>query len=208
MIVHHKAWQRLLHSLGLSLSLEEVRETIHGVNEEILVRLFGGRFTAEERTKLANKKEAEYRTIFTDHLELIAGLNHYLDLLNQNGIPMAIGSAAPVENVDFVLDKLNLRAYFKTALHAGDVIKGKPDPEIYLKAADRMGVPIEDCLVFEDSPTGAAAANGAGSPIIIITTTHQEREFYQFSNVIAFIEDYTSADLMHLTSKLFGVPFS
>ncbi len=191
MMTHHRAWQRKLVALGLELSLEEVKEKVHGVNTEILERLFGDRFTPEERLEISREKEAEYRAIFRSELRLIKGLPEFLDELAATGIPMAVGTAAPPENMDFVLDELNIRHYFQGVFHAGSVSRGKPDPEIFEMAAGSMGLSPRDCLIFEDSPTGAEAARRAGSSTIIITTTHQEAEFRQFPNVKKCIPDFS-----------------
>ena len=191
MMTHHRAWQRKLASLGLEMPLEEVREKVHGVNTEILERLFGDRFTPEERLRISEEKEAEYRRIFREELRLVSGLPEFLDELKAAGIPMAVGTAAPPENVDFVMDELSIRHYFKGVFHAGSVSKGKPDPEIFEKAAESMGLQAKDCIVFEDSPTGAEAARRAGSPTVILTTTHEESEFQGFPNVKKFIPDFS-----------------
>ena len=190
MMVHHRAWQKQLALLGLSLSLEEVRRTIHGINTEILTRLFGNRFSMEEKLTISDQKEAAYRDIFEKELKLIDGLSDFLLNCKENGIPMAIGTAAPAENVNFVLDKLHLRPFFSGIFHAGDVTKGKPDPQIFLKAADSLGLSPSDCLVFEDSPTGAEAALRAGCKSIILTTTHTISEFNQFPNIISFANHF------------------
>lgn len=202
MMVHHRAWQRKLKELGLDLTLEEVREQIHGINEEILKRLFGERFTDEQRSQYATEKEEEYRRIYKSGLKLIDGLPEFLIDLKRNNIPMAIASAAPAENVDFVLDNLNLRDYFSAVFHAGDVSKGKPDPEIFLRAAAGLNLAPAQCLVFEDSPTGAEAAKRAGIPLVIITTTHPEAEFNKFPNVIKFIRNFKDISLVSATNKL------
>ena len=190
MMTHHRAWQWKLASLGVKMSLEEVKEKAHGVNVEILERLFGSRFTPEERKQISQEKEAEYRRIFRSELKLINGLPRFLEELSNQNIPLAVGSAAPPENVDFVLDELHIRHYFKGVFHAKSVSKGKPDPEIFEKAANSMGVPVQDCLIFEDSPTGAEAARRAGSKAIILTTTHDEAEFRRFPNVKKCISDF------------------
>ncbi len=203
MMAHHHAWQLKLKALGLDLTMEEVRQQIHGVNEEILLRLFGDQFTSEQRSRFAFEKEEEYRNIFKSSLELIKGLPEYLALLKKLDVALGIGSAAPKENVDFVLDNLDLRNYFKATLHAGDVAKGKPNPEIYEKVALKMRLPVTECIIFEDSPTGAEAAERAGSPIVIITTTHSRQEFARFNNVLTFVDDYTSPELMAITEKYF-----
>ena len=200
MMIHHRAWQRKLKELGMDLSLPEVMQKVHGVNEEILERLFGDRFTSEERVNFSREKEAEYRDIFKPDLKLVSGLHEFLMTLKESKIPLGIGSAAPPENVDFVLDNLGIRHFFSVVLHARNVSAGKPHPEIYFKVADGLGLPIKDCLIFEDSPVGVEAARRAGSSAIVVTTTHREDEFKEFSNVLKFIPDYTKIDLNQLKS--------
>jgi beta-phosphoglucomutase len=195
MMVHHRAWQRKLASLGLELTMEEVMEQIHGVNEEILERLFGGRFTAAERKRVAWEKEAEYRKIFKSELQLVKGLPALLDQLQNMDFPFGIGTAAPAENADFVLDELNIRSYFKAIVHAGHVSKGKPNPEVFQKAASGIGIPPGHCLVFEDSPTGIYTAQNAGCKAVAVLTTHQKEEFEQYDNVVGYINDFSKVAL-------------
>lgn len=192
MMTHHRAWQRKLATLGLELSLETVMERVHGINEEIIERLFGERFTPEERRRIAAEKEAEYRQIFRPELKLIDGLDEFLQAAHRLGIPMGIGTAAPVENVDFVLDTLGLRPLFRSVLHAQLVTRGKPDPEVFLNVAEQLGLPPQQCLVFEDSPTGAEAARRAGMPAVIVATTHQAEEFAGFENVQKIVADFSA----------------
>ncbi len=191
MMIHHRAWRQTLANLGLTMTLEEVKEKVHGVNEEIIARLFPGRFSRDQIKKIAYAKESEYRQIFRPDLRLLDGLAELIGHLNEMSIPKGIGTAAPKENLDFVLDGLNLREVFPVSFHSGDVNKGKPDPEVFQKVADGIGVPVEECLIFEDSPTGAEAARRAGATVIIITTTHNEEEFRQFPNVIHMAPDFT-----------------
>ena len=91
-----------------------------------------------------------------------------------------------------------IRHYFSSILHSGNVIKGKPDPEIFLSSAKNLGVPIEECIVFEDSVVGAQTALNAGCPVIVITTTHKEEEFSHFPHVLRFIQDYQDLHLNDL----------
>ena len=191
MMVHHRAWQKTLNDLGLSLSLEEVRQSIHGINTEIIARLFGDRFSVEERTEIGNQKEAAYRAIFKDNLQLIDGLEIFLQDAVSQGVAMGIGTAAPRENVVFAVDKLSLHRYFSVVKDASDVQKGKPNPEVFLKVAEALNVSIQNSIVFEDSPTGVGAAHNAGCKAIVVTTTHTEAEFADFPNVVRFIKDFT-----------------
>ena len=194
MMIHHKAWQKKLEEYGLPLTLEEVKENIHGVNHEILKRLFDDRFSDEERIKISSEKEAAYREIFAEDLKLVNGLQEFLEHLQSSDIKMGVASAAPVENVDFVLDGLDLRSFFQTMLHAGDVKKGKPDPEIFLKTCRQLNVDPSDCVVFEDSPTGALSGVNAGCPVVVITTTHTPDEFSHISGIKSFKKDFSGLD--------------
>ena len=191
MVIHHRAWQRKLSELGLELTFEEVRQEIHGVNTEILERLFGDKFTPEERKRISGEKEAEYRRIFEPELALINGLPELLHELKGKNISIGVGSAAPPENVDFVLNGLDLWHYFDAVKHSDDVTNGKPHPEVYLKLLADLGVEPEECVIIEDTPTGAEAGKRAGCKVIVVTTTHQPAEFEDNGNVIRFISDFT-----------------
>ncbi len=191
MMTHHRAWQIKLRELGLDWTIEQVKAEVHGINEQILERLFGDRFSLEERKQLSFEKEETYRQVFLKELKEINGLTAFLTAATAQNTPLSIGTAAPVENVDFVLDNLPLRPFFKAVIHASMVEKGKPDPEVFEKAAASMGVPLQNCLIFEDSVVGAEAAKRAGCPVVIVTTTHAQAEFSAFPNVVKFIRDYT-----------------
>ena len=195
MMIHHKAWQETLLELGLDWDLEKIRQEVHGVNVEILKRLFGSRFNSEERETISFEKEERYRQIYKPDLKLIKGLTTFLDQLSKKGIPLAVGSAAPPGNVDFVLDNLKLRDKFLYVLHSDSVSQGKPHPEIYLKLSALLGYEPKDIVVFEDSPTGAKAASEAGCPCVVITTTHTAHEFEGISGIVRFIEDYSGFEI-------------
>jgi beta-phosphoglucomutase len=191
MMVHHRAWQRKLKELGLDYSIERVKEEIHGINLEILERLFGDKYNHEERIKHADEKEAAYREIFAPELEerTVDGVLDFIKKAYAEDVPMAIATAGPGDNAFFVIDRLGVREMMGHVVHSGMVEKGKPDPEVFRQAADGIGVALEDCLIFEDSVTGAQAANNAGCPVVVITTTHQREEFSDLE-VAAFREDF------------------
>ena len=188
---HTKAWRNLLNELGGNFTIEEVKPQMYGKNQEVLARMFGaGRFTTEEMDRISIAKEKKYQQEFLPHLKLVTGLHEFLEHAFRKGIPMAIGTAAIPTNIDFVLDNLNIRHYFSAIVSADDVTFSKPNPETFLKAAELLGVPPMDCLVFEDVPKGAETAANAGMKAIIITTTHQSEEFTQFQNIIHFAPDF------------------
>jgi beta-phosphoglucomutase len=197
---HTEAWHRILTSeLGASLSLEEVKGHMYGKNIELLVRIFGeDYFSPEEAERISVEKERHYQQAFLPHLKLIRGLDQFLEQARQQDIAMAIGSAAITFNIDFVLDNLGIRHYFKAIVSADDVSKSKPDPETFSRGAELMGVQPADCIVFEDAPKGVEAAQRAGMDCVVLTTMHSREEFASYPNIIGFIEDYTHPSLEHL----------
>ena len=190
---HTKAWQHLFNNdLGANLSWDDTKKEMYGKNQEVLVRVFGPeRFTQAEMDELSIEKERRYQKEFFPHLALIPGLAGLLEDAWQKNIPMAIGSAAIPFNIDFVLDNLNIRHYFKAIVSADDVKLSKPNPETFLNAAALLQVNPTDCLVFEDTPKGAETALNAGMKCIVLTTTHQKNEFDHLDNVLYFAPDYT-----------------
>ncbi|UOQ96432.1 HAD family phosphatase [Hymenobacter sp. 5317J-9] len=192
---HTRAWRHLFnHDLGGSFTHEEVKPQMYGKNQEVLVRVFGpDRFTAAEMDRLSLEKERRYQQEYLPSLALLPGLAEFLEAAHQKGIPMAIGSAAIPFNINFVLDNLHIRHYFRAIVSADDVTLSKPHPETFLKAAAQLGVAPADCLVFEDVPKGAEAALNAGMPAVVLTTTHDAEEFAQLPNVRHFAPDFTDA---------------
>jgi beta-phosphoglucomutase len=189
---HNRAWQRLLNQeLGGNFTPEQVKKQMYGKNPEVLVRIFGpDKFGIDEMERLSMIKEKEYQKEYLPHLELLPGLNQFLEHAYKKGIPMAIGSAAIPFNIDFVLDNLNIRHYFKAIVSADDVKLSKPHPETFLKAAQLLGVSAPDCIVFEDVPKGVEAAANAGMKAVVLTTTHDAEEFNALNNVLHFSADY------------------
>jgi beta-phosphoglucomutase len=190
---HTRGWLHLLNDdLGGHFTWDEVKPQMYGKNADVLVRMFGaGKFTDEEMTRLSLEKERRYQEEFLPNLALLPGLMDFLEKAYQQDIPMAIGSAAIPYNIDFVLDNLNIRHYFKAIVSADDVVFSKPNPETFLKAAQLLNVDPTDCLVFEDVPKGVEAAQNAGMNAIVLTTTHQPDEFKDLQNVLHFANDFT-----------------
>jgi beta-phosphoglucomutase family hydrolase len=188
---HIKAWHRILNDLGAGLSLQEVKEECYGKYHELLERIFPGRFSTEEKNRMSLQKEQQYQDQFRPNLKLIEGLHDFLAKAHDSGIKTAIGSAAILFNVDFVLDGLDIRRYIDAIISADDVEQSKPHPETFLKCAEELSVAPEHCLIFEDAPKGVEAALNAGMDCMVITTMHEEQEFSRYPNVTGFIRNYS-----------------
>jgi len=195
MSYHVKVWHDIMNGLGGNLTMEQMQEQCYGKNGEILERVFPGRFTNEEKDRLEMEKETFYQKIYRPEMKLIGGLHPFLDKTKENNIVNGIGSAAIMLNINFILDGLNIRPYFKAIVSANDVSTSKPHPETFLRCAELLSVPPADCIVFEDAPKGVEAALTAGMQCVVLTTMHTEEEFSRYPGIGCFIKDYTNPQL-------------
>ncbi len=192
MAYHTDAWYEVLvKELGANISYENVKAEMYGKNEEVLARIFGkNHFGKEELNRHSINKEAKYQELYKPSMQLLPGLENFLENAASSGIAMAIGSAAIMHNIDFIVDGMAIRQYFQALISADEVDLSKPEPETFLKAADALNLKPQECLVFEDAPKGVEAAQNAGMDALVITTMHDKNEFRRYPNIIGFIEDY------------------
>jgi beta-phosphoglucomutase len=189
---HLLAWERMAEELGHDIRGEALLAQLYGSNKAVVERIFGqGKFSDAAIKEIGDTKEAYYRELYRPHIKLVEGLDGFLTKCHADNIPMALGTASNMPNINLTLDALNIRHYFSAIVSADDVKNGKPDPETYLKAAALLGFEPADCTVFEDVPKGVEAAANAGMQTVVLTTTHAQSDFAQFNNIITFIADYT-----------------
>jgi beta-phosphoglucomutase family hydrolase len=196
---HYDAWQKIVGELHGNLEGEALRKQLYGKNEEVLGRIFGTEtFNAQQLEEISEQKEVYYRELYKPHMKLMPGLEVFLEAAYMQNIPMAVGTASYLRNIDLMLDTLHVRKYFKALVSAGDVSKSKPDPQTFLLAAERLGVPANRCIVFEDVPKGVEAAANAGMKAVVVTTHYQAEDFKGFDNVICIIHDFRHLSLADL----------
>jgi beta-phosphoglucomutase family hydrolase len=198
MAYHVTAWREIVNNLGANLSVEEMKWECYGKNDELLERIFPGRFTDAEKKEMGYAKEKAYQKTYRPHLQLLPGLKDFMEKARQAGIKMGIGSAAIMYNIDFVLDGLGIRHYFDAIVSADDVKISKPDPETFTKCADQLGVAYEDCVVFEDATKGVEAAQHAGMKSVVVTSFHEPAAFDYLPDVLFFVHDFTGERLEEL----------
>ena len=184
------AWYKIVNNLGAGISMQNMKEECYGKNEEVLERIFPGRFSKIEKGRMSLEKEQQYQQVYKPNLRLIQGLEKFLFKVQPAGIKMAIGSAAIRYNIDFVLDGLNIRPYFDAIVGAEDVLQSKPHPSTFLQAADALQIDPGACIVFEDNVKGVEAALNSGMNAVVITTIHERKEFSDYPNIIDFIDNY------------------
>lgn len=188
---HLLAWERMVVELGGDLKGEALLAQLYGSNKGVVERIFGvGKFDDKKVKYIGDTKEAYYRELYQPYIQLIDGLQDFLVACKTQQIPLALGTASNMPNINLVLDTLDIRHYFSAIISADDVQEGKPSPETFLKAAAQLNIAPADCVVIEDVTKGVQAAANAGMKCFVITTTHTEEEFSGFSNILRFIPDY------------------
>jgi beta-phosphoglucomutase len=195
---HQLAWQRYYERYGKTLTDADFIEHVSGRhNSQILSHLFAdSSMPVAEFDQLAADKEALFRELYAPDITPVPGLIAFLQALKAAGIKTAVGTSAPVENLDFVMDALQLRPYFDVLLEASMVAHPKPDPAIYLRAMHDLGVQPTDSVVFEDSMTGIRAGRASGARVIGVTTTEPADRLRDLcDDVIADFREMTLARL-------------
>jgi len=173
---HREAWRTLLGELGITPAPDFWRLTIGRPAEEAVPLLLGRSVTRSEAVGLAERKRAHYVRLGGRGLAAIAGAPAFVRALATRRVPRAVATSASRLDLDRLLGALEIRELFTTVVTSDDVRLGKPDPEVYVKAAAGLGVAPTACVVFEDSPVGVEAARRAGMRVIGLTTAHTEAE--------------------------------
>jgi len=188
--LHVKAWTLYNQRLGIDAGESLARRMYGGRNDEIVRDFFGSHLSAEEVAAHGAAKEELFRELLAPVLAeaLVPGVREFLERHAGQRIGLATNAEPP--NVDFVLDRGGLRQYFQVIVDGHQVHYPKPHPEIYLRAAQLLGVEPRNCIVFEDSPPGIQAARGAGARIVGLRTTQRE-----LPDADLAIDDFLSPEL-------------
>ncbi|MGX5734693.1 HAD family hydrolase [Bosea thiooxidans] len=191
---HDDAWEswHLRNALPFDRTTFAARTAGMAVSE-IIGPYFPGA-TADEVVAMAEAKEALYRETYRPHIAATDGLLELMARAEAAGVPMAVATAAPPPNVELVLDTLGLRQRFATIVSPSQGYRGKPHPDMFLAAAERMKVEPADCVVFEDAPNGVEAARRAGMRAVALLTLIGAEGFAVYENLIAAVRDFAALD--------------
>lgn len=173
---HIEALKIFLKQFGKEVTDEEFQNHYNGRTiQEVIIGL-KPEANPSEVMRLAEEKEKIYRDLYSADLAPTPGLMEFLPKAKEAGLKMAVATSAITANADFTLDGLNIRAYFDAVIDSTMVIKGKPDPQIYLKAAEELNTLPENCVVMEDALAGIQSAKSAGMDVIGLYTSLKKEE--------------------------------
>ena len=188
--VHRAAFAEFFRRYGVERSFEELSRVFGKGNDDIMGELMPHEVVERVGIReLGHEKEAIYREIYAPTITPQPGLLTFLDECEAEGLKCAVGSSGYRANVDFVLDKCNIERYFDYAVAGDEVTRCKPDPEIYLTAAAKLGLRADECVVFEDAEAGIEAAKRAGMRVVALATTFN-RDFLETTDADYIIDDF------------------
>lgn len=201
MYFHTEAWGKMLAENGIEMNAHDfLVKTAGKTNREILPTVFGT-ISDERIDELGTRKESLYQELFLPVRKAVDGVIEFLEESTRLGIKLAVSTAAPLTNVEFILDGLDLRKYFQAVVTAADVSEGKPNPEIFLKSAAKVGVEPKNCIVFEDAFGGFEAAHRAQMKSIGITTVNSAEDILKSNSVVEAHADFNDLKPQELIEK-------
>ena len=171
---HWLSWQGALDAEGFRLTPEQFAASFGRRNDEILRGYFPA-YADADIARVGEAKEVAYRRLVGERgIELLPGVRRWLERLRADGWLQAVASSAPLRNLEVIIAALGLEKYFAAVASAEDVTEGKPDPQVFLAAAAKLGVAAESCVVVEDAPAGTEAARRAGMRCVGVLSSHGE----------------------------------
>jgi len=193
---HEESWERLARELGKPLPPDHFKVGFGRKNEFIIPNLLGWTQDLEEVRHISLRKEALYREVVADWgLEPLPGVRVWLERLREAGVPCAIGSSTHRANIDLSLGLIALGEFFTGIVTAEDVSHGKPDPEVFVKAARSIGREPARCVVFEDAFVGIEAARAGGMKVVGVATTHPASALGATDRAVHRMDEMQPADL-------------
>ena len=168
---HYESWRKTFAELDVPFSIEQFRATFGMNNAGILKIICGKKLPPEQEQTISDRKESLFREAVKGKAKLLPGVENTLKIFSEWNLKQAIASSAPPKNIEVLVQELQIGKYFG-AIVSGYDIPGKPDPAVFLKAAQQVGVPSGKCVVIEDAVAGVEGAKNAGMKCIAVTSTN------------------------------------
>jgi len=197
---HFESWRQLGSENGTVVTQERFATTFGRHNRDIIPLLFG-EVSQQQITALSERKEEIYRGLIRTAAPIVGGAADLVRSLHDAGVRLAVGSSAPRENIDLVLEALGVRGLFSVIVSADDVQRGKPDPQVFVLACERLGIPKERCVVIEDAPAGVEAARAAGARCVAVMIHHGPQALRRADLRVGKLSDLTVGMITTLANE-------
>ena len=200
---HEEAWELLGRETGRPLPEGHFKRSFGRKNDEIIPQILGWPVSAPEIVRLGRRKEELYRHVLREQgIAPLPGVREFLVSLQSAGIPCAVGSSTERLNIDTIMAGIGLGEYFTAIVSADDTTRGKPDPQVFLLAAQRIDVLPANCAVFEDAFAGLEAARAGGMKAVGVATTHSSEKLRGHADrVVARLDEVSVAELREMVKR-------
>lgn len=195
---HLSAWQEIFSKRGVKFTEEDFKRSFGLRNDNIIRNRLGEGITQDEIEAIAREKEETFRKIAGQKIKPLPGALKLIKSLENKGVRMAIASSTTIENIRLVTGTLGIADCFQSIVTGQDVTEGKPSPQLFLLAAQRLGVKPEKCVVIEDAVAGVAAAKRAGMACVAVTNTNPRQSLQEADLIVDTLEAVTVKDLEKL----------
>ncbi len=195
---HRLSWQQLAAETGVTFTDEDFWKTFGRSNAAIIPLHWGAGLSAEEIAALADRKEVYFRELLKGHLHALPGSLELMQAARAAGLKQSLASSAPMDNIMVISEGLGLERWLDAFVSGDKLPRGKPAPDIFLLAAERLGVAPAHCIVIEDAPAGVAAARAAGMRCLAVTNSHPAASLADANRVVDSLAEVRLADLRAL----------
>lgn len=198
---HFQSWKEVLTDYGVPFDREVFQKTL-GMNSTSSVKIyFGNDLELALIEQIISRKEESFRKLIQNEIAPLPGVLHWLKWFASQQMSMAVASSAPPENIDFIINALQIRFFFKE-LVSGANMQGKPNPDVFLEAAKRLNLSPDHCIVIEDSVAGIAAARQAGMRCIAVATTNPANLLSAADLVVSNLAMLTQEAFLQLSAQV------
>lgn len=184
---HVEAWRPILKRYGYDYTYEQMTPFFGMTDVNVLRTISSSRFTERELVSLAQEKECIYQDLIGTKLQLLPGVVAWLENFRSAGLKQAVASSSTVKSISIIMDALHLKSYFN-AIVSGEGGPSKPDPLVFLRAAEQIGALPNECLVVEDAVVGVLAAKAASMHCLAVTTTTTAENLRQANLVVSRLD--------------------
>jgi len=198
---HFKAWQGVFRKQGIDFTEADFRRNFGQRNDTIIRKTLGKDTPPSEIEAIATEKEENFRQSVKNSVKPLPGAVKLLKSLREYGFSVALASSAPIANIQLVTRELDIENCFQVVISGREVTEGKPSPQGFLLAAERLGVKPQNCVVIEDAIAGVSAAKRAGMHCLAVTNTNPEISLAEADLVVDTLKTVTAADLENLLNR-------